>query len=122
MSKDVQTTCKARWDDNNFYSSDDNTSSIENKIDSNYKVEPLYDKEPMVPDWLKKRKEMVYPPKCVEKGRQLGSGQFGAVFMGKLTQGTAMYVFLFYLLFSFTLIILKSLPTLFEFTFYNSFI
>ena len=45
-----------------------------------------------LPDWLQKRKEMIFPNTAVIKGQKLGKGQFGIVFKGALVQGNAVYV------------------------------
>ena len=101
ISKHAEAASKVLWEDNKFYESDNSTASIEDENKFTYKTEtesPV-DGRPMVPDWLKNRKEMVYPQNCIERCRQLGSGQFGTVFMGKLVQGTAVYViYLFFVL------------------------
>ena len=51
-----------------------------------------FDKDYVLPDWLRKRKEMIFPETSVMKGQQLGKGQFGTVFKGALVQGNAVYV------------------------------
>ena len=43
-----------------------------------------------LPDWLKKRPEMIYDTSCIEKGKELGHGNFGAVFEGRIRFGNAM--------------------------------
>ena len=45
-----------------------------------------------LPKWLRERPDMIYPQLCVEKGQQLGHGQYGNVFKGKLVLGKAVYV------------------------------
>ena len=50
------------------------------------------DEESILPSWLRVRPEMIYPQSCIEKCQQLGQGQFGSVFKGKLIQGKAVYV------------------------------
>ena len=42
---------------------------------------------PELPKWLKERPDMIYPQTCIERGQQLGDGQFGTVFKGKLVLG-----------------------------------
>ena len=42
-----------------------------------------------LPSWLKERKEMIFSRSLITKGKQLGKGQFGAVFKGRLNQGNA---------------------------------
>ena len=55
-------------------------------------VDNDFDKDYVLPDWLRKRKEMIFPETSVMKGQQLGKGQFGTVFKGALVQGNAVYV------------------------------
>ena len=72
---------KVTWENNSDYECDDGLIKNEKN-----------DQEPVLPDWLKERKEMIFSSDCVEKGKKLGSGQFGAVFKGKFIQGLAVYV------------------------------
>ena len=46
-------------------------------------------KESILPDWLEEKKEMIFPPECIKKGKRIGQGQFGSVFKGVFTQGNA---------------------------------
>ena len=69
----------SNWGNNYFYHSD----AI---IDEKEKDEWI------LPEWLKARKEMIFPQSCVERFQEIGRGQFGAVFKGKLVQGQAVYV------------------------------
>ena len=48
--------------------------------------------EPILPDWLKERKEMLFHSSCITKSEILGSGQYGFVYKGRLVQGKAVYV------------------------------
>ena len=48
----------------------------------------------IIPKWLTERKEMVYPQSGIERHQELGSGQYGMVFKGRLKQGNAVYVYL----------------------------
>ena len=48
---------------------------------------------PMMPDWLKLRKDIIFLQSCIEKGPIIGRGQFGVVLKGQLTLGNAVYVF-----------------------------
>ena len=68
-----------RWEKNHIY--DDKESLIEEN-----------EHESVLPGWLKERKELIFSQDCVEKGKALGSGQFGAVFKGKFIHGNAVYV------------------------------
>ena len=85
-----QRTDSIRWLDNEIYNSDDTDGPIEfPKVG----VISCIDMDTTnLPEWLQKRNEMIFPQCSVEKGEQLGRGQFGAVFKGKLTQGSAVYV------------------------------
>ena len=47
------------------------------------------DKDSLLPDWLKERKEMIFPNESIEKYQEIGRGQFGTVFKAKLAQGQA---------------------------------
>ena len=42
------------------------------------------------PDWLRNRKEMIFPESTILKGQTLGKGQFGIVMKGALVLGNAM--------------------------------
>ena len=47
------------------------------------------DKDSLLPDWLKERKEMIFPNESIEKYQEIGRGQFGTVLKAKLAQGQA---------------------------------
>ena len=47
------------------------------------------DNDSFLPDWLKERKEMIFPFESIEKYQEIGRGQFGTVFKAKLAQGQA---------------------------------
>ena len=47
------------------------------------------DEDWMLPIWLQNKKEMIFYRSSVIKSDLLGRGQFGAVFKGKLVQGSA---------------------------------
>ena len=70
--------------------------SARRKVEKVHREEAIedndFDKEYVLPDWLRKRKEMIFPETSVMKGQQLGKGQFGTVFKGALVQGNAVYV------------------------------
>ena len=53
-------------------------------------VENKIGKEISLPDWLSSRKEIIFPRSSIEKHQELGSGQYGSVYKGKLLQGNAM--------------------------------
>ena len=63
------------WEKNSLY---DSNQSIDSK-----------DEYSELPGWLKDRKEMIFSEDSITKGKQLGKGQFGAVFKGQLSQGNA---------------------------------
>ena len=43
----------------------------------------------ILPQWLLKRKEMIFSHMYIEQQEKLGSGQFGTVYKGRLRQGNA---------------------------------
>ena len=65
------------WEMNELYDSEENGNKDDDSI---------------LPSWLRVRKEMIFPQRCIETSQQLGKGQFGSVFKGKLIQGNAVYV------------------------------
>ena len=81
------------WEDNEYYNSEGSERGNELQIEN--EDEFAIHNHPMLPDWLKERKEMIFLQRCIEKGQKIGSGQFGIVFKGKLTLGNAVYVFVF---------------------------
>lgn len=52
--------------------------------------------EDVLPDWLKNRKELIFPQNSIDKDKKLGSGEYGTVYKAKLMQGNAMYVTVYY--------------------------
>ena len=70
---------KMKWEDNPNYSD----STCANEDDGN----------PILPNWLLGRNEMIYDTRCIEKGQQIGHGNFGTVFEGKIRLGNAVYIF-----------------------------
>ena len=66
------------WEMNDLYESENSDHQV--------------DEESILPSWLRERPEMIYPQSCIEECQQLGQGQFGSVFMGKLVQGKSVYV------------------------------
>ena len=73
---------KMTWEDNPNYS--DSTSA--NEEDGNS----------FLPNWLLERNEMIYDTTCIEKGQELGHGNFGTVFEGRIRLGNAVYIFYLY--------------------------
>ena len=69
------------WEMNDRYESEGSDNKVE--------------EETILPHWLRVRPEMVYPHRCIEKDQELGKGQFGSVFKGRLIQGNAVYVIFF---------------------------
>ena len=63
----------------------DEENNIETKIDVTQAEDNI------LPDWLRDRKEMLFPETAVIRGEQLGKGQFGVVLKGALIQGKAVY-------------------------------
>ena len=46
----------------------------------------------MLPKWLQEKKDMIYPQNCIQTGQEVGHGQFGTVFKGKIVLGKSVYV------------------------------
>ena len=64
----------------------------ENNTDLYYslQVENKLGKDISLPGWLSSRKEIIFPRGSIQKYQELGSGQYGSVYKGKLLQGNAM--------------------------------
>ena len=60
--------------------------SLWSKAENAFEID---DKESLLPDWLKERKEMIFPNESIEKYQEIGRGQFGTVLKAKLVQGQA---------------------------------
>ena len=60
--------------------------SLWSKAENAFEVD---DKESLLPDWLRERKEMIFPNESIEKYQEIGRGQFGTVLKAKLVQGQA---------------------------------
>ena len=43
-----------------------------------------------LPQWIKDKEYMIYPPKSVKKKTIIGAGQFGTIFKGAYLHGNAM--------------------------------
>ena len=81
-------TERVTWISNEIYDNEESDCPIEStNIGVIYGIDIT-----KLPEWLRKRRQMIFPQSSVEKGEQLGRGQFGAVFKGNLTQGNAVYV------------------------------
>ena len=67
----------------------DDVAREKNSIsDANKSINSLNNASGM-PDWIEDRSEMIFSRNLITKGKQLGQGQFGTVFKGKLNQGNA---------------------------------
>ena len=64
--------------------------TVEQNKDKNEKEDFCFGEDNIFPDWLQKRKEMVFPESAILKGQKLGKGQFGIVMKGALVLGNAM--------------------------------
>ena len=64
--------------------------TVEQNKDENEKDNFCFGEDNILPDWLRKRKEMVFPESAILKGQKLGKGQFGIVMKGALVLGNAM--------------------------------
>ena len=73
-----------------FIKSNDKPTDEENRVET--KVDLAEAEDSLLPDWLRERKEMIFPETAVVMGEQLGKGQFGVVLKGALVQGKAVYV------------------------------
>ena len=60
------------WENNSMYQNDEE--------------EERMSKKELIPNWLENRADMIYPQEAVHLDVQLGSGQFGSVYKGKLVQ------------------------------------
>ena len=60
-----------------------------NSLSDNNRISNSLNDASGMPDWLKDRSEMIFSSSLITKGKQLGQGQFGTVFKGKLNQGNA---------------------------------
>ena len=63
------------WEENPNYSRYDSLDTLDNN--------PLY------PNWLENRSDMIYDSRCIKKEKKLGQGHFGTVFEGKIWLGNA---------------------------------
>ena len=82
--------------ENEFYNIEDDIEDNSEKGDqpeNNFEDILTIYTHPMMPDWLKLRKDMIFLQSCIEKGPVIGRGQFGVVLKGQLTLGNAVYVF-----------------------------
>ena len=74
------------WENNELFDSEDDNGIINNDIVNDFGDDLV------LPNWLINNKEIIVPNSCIEKGLQIGNGQFGAVFKGTFSYGNAMYV------------------------------
>ena len=51
----------------------------------------VVNEESILPNWLKDKKEVIFPQQSIERYQQLGNGQYGSVYKGMLMQGNAKY-------------------------------
>ena len=76
---------KILWENNELFDSEDDNLIINNEGVNDFRDDLV------LPNWLINNKEIIVPNCCVEKGLQIGNGQFGAVFKGTFSHGNAMY-------------------------------
>ena len=76
LTKNNNTSAPVTWEKNSNYDYQEN-------------LHQRFQNESILPDWLEERKEMIFPPECIKKGKRIGQGQFGSVFKGLFTQGNA---------------------------------
>ena len=60
------------WENNSMYQNDEE--------------EERMGKKELIPNWLENHSDMIYPQEAVHLDVELGSGQFGSVYKGKLVQ------------------------------------
>ena len=76
LTKNNNTSAPVTWEKNSNYDYQEN-------------LHQGFQNESILPDWLEERKEIIFPPECIKKGKRIGQGQFGSVFKGLFTQGNA---------------------------------
>ena len=84
--KNRDSISKILWENNELFDSEDDNGKIKNECVNDFGDDFV------LPNWLINNKEIIVPNCCVEKGLQIGNGQFGAVFKGTFSYGNAMYV------------------------------
>ena len=85
-SKNQEYTSISSNENDGHENAENNDSSImTNEMGVHKKAENIE-----LPDWLKTRSDLIYDSSCVEKGKELGHGNFGSVFEGKIRFGNAM--------------------------------
>ena len=81
--RDIKKKSNGSENDLEIYPED---NSLWSKAENDFEID---DKESLLPDWLKERKEMIFPNESIEKYQEIGRGQFGTVLKAKLAQGQA---------------------------------
>ena len=71
------------WKDNVLYESETDEDEENN--------------ERFLPRWLQEQREMIFAPSSIRQTQLLGTGQYGKVYKGTLSQGKSVYVIRFYL-------------------------
>ena len=84
--KKRQMISKFFWENNELFDSEDDNGIMDNEDVNDFGDDIV------LPNWLINNKEIIVPNSCIEKGLQIGNGQFGAVFKGTFSYGNAMYV------------------------------
>ena len=87
-----------KWSKNQDYTSisfnendgHENAENNDSSISTNEKAVQEKAENTDLPDWLKTRSELIYDSSCIEKGKELGHGNFGSVFEGRIRFGNAM--------------------------------
>lgn len=69
------------WAVNSLYESDESISEHVSVINQRY--------QHLLPEWLITKKHMIYSKTSVEKEHEIGHGQYGTVFKGKVTLGNS---------------------------------
>ena len=79
--KNTQKIPPMTWATNTLYES--NESIYDHASDINQKHQSL------LPEWLSTKKHMIYSQTSVEKEHEIGHGQYGTVFKGKVVLGNS---------------------------------
>ena len=85
-----------KWEMNSLYVSDESifthttVASSSNKTKTRDGIGSKHNVE-ILPMWLQAKESMIYSQHSVQKGEQIGQGQFGAVFKGKIILGSSVY-------------------------------
>ena len=80
-----------KWASNTLHDTDES-----NNDDHACEMDNEPDDLMMLPKWLQEKKDMIFPQECIQTGQEIGYGQYGTVFKGKLALGNSVYVDILY--------------------------